>query len=113
MSFVKPKRYVNKVFVHCSASSNPNVDAKEIDRWHKQRGWPESIKLTTIKPSGTLSLLGGATPGVHPSYSKFYNRTVRMSSGDKLVQVCKDLGYHVEFLLNLDGIKSCEHWDSY
>lgn len=57
----------------------------------------------SVVSHNTLSLLGGATPGVHPSYSKFYNRTVRMSSGDKLVQICKDLGYHVEFLLHLDG----------
>jgi ribonucleoside-triphosphate reductase len=74
--------------------------------WSKERGWPESIKLTTIKPSGTLSLLGGATPGVHPAYSKYYMRTVRMSSSDSLVQVCKDLGYHVEFLLNFDGTEN-------
>lgn len=71
--------------------------------WSKERGWSQSIKLTTIKPSGTLSLLGGATPGIHPAYSRYYNRTVRMSSSDKLVQICKDLGYHVEFSINFDG----------
>jgi len=74
--------------------------------WSKEKGWPESIKLTTIKPSGTLSLLVGATPGVHPAYSKYYMRTVRMSSSDALVQICKDLGYHVEFLLNFDGTEN-------
>lgn len=38
------------------------VMLRKFDReWSKQKGWPESIKLTTIKPSGTLSLLGGAT----------------------------------------------------
>lgn len=71
--------------------------------WSAERGWPRSIKLTTVKPSGTLSLLGGATPGVHPAYSRYYMRTVRMSSDDKLVQICRDLGYHTEFLLNFDG----------
>lgn len=30
-------------------------------------------------------------------------RTIRMSSSDKLVKICKDSGYHVEYLLNLDG----------
>jgi ribonucleoside-triphosphate reductase (thioredoxin) len=72
-------------------------------KWSKQRGWPESIKLTTVKPSGTLSLLGGSTPGVHPAYSRYYLRTVRMSSSDPLVQICRDLGYKTEFLLNFDG----------
>lgn len=73
------------------------------EEWSAKRNWSRSIKLTTVKPSGTLSLLGGATPGVHPAYSKYYMRTVRMSSGDNLVQICKDLGYHVEYLLNFDG----------
>lgn len=71
--------------------------------WSRQRGWPESIKLTTIKPSGTLSLLGGATPGVHPAYSKHYIRRVRMSSGDRLVKICRDAGYPVEFQKRFDG----------
>ena len=83
------------------------VALRKFDKqWSKERGWPESIKLTTIKPSGTLSLLGGATPGVHPAYSQYYLRTVRMSSGDKLVQICKDLGYHTEYLLNFDGTEN-------
>ena len=72
-------------------------------KWSKEKGWPESIKLTTVKPSGTLSLLAGSTPGVHPAYSKYYLRTVRMSSSDSLVQICRDLGYKTEFLLNFDG----------
>ena len=71
--------------------------------WSKQRGWPESIKLTTVKPSGTLSLLAGATPGVHPAFSKHYIRRVRMADDDKLVKVCRDAGYHVEFEKRLDG----------
>jgi len=80
---------------------------RAFDRaWSKERGWPESIKLTTVKPSGTLSLLGGATPGVHPAFSQYYMRTVRMSSSDALVQICKDMGYHVEFLVNFDGTEN-------
>jgi ribonucleotide reductase alpha subunit len=71
--------------------------------WSAARGWPESIKLTTVKPSGTLSLLAGATPGVHPAYSKYYIRRVRMASDDTLVKVCKDLGYHTEFVQKFDG----------
>jgi ribonucleoside-triphosphate reductase len=71
--------------------------------WSKKKGYPESIKLTTIKPSGTLSLLAGSTPGVHPAYSQYYTRRVRMSSADALVNTCRDLGYHVEYALNFDG----------
>ena len=46
-------------------------ELRKFDKeWSKIRGWPESIKLTTVKPSGTLSLLGGSTPGGHPAYSQ-------------------------------------------
>ena len=77
---------------------------RQFDKeWSKEMGWPRSIKLTTIKPSGTLSLLGGSTPGVHPAYSKYYVRRVRMSSNDALVSHCRELGYHTEYVVNFDG----------
>lgn len=83
------------------------ISLRKFDKeWSAKRGWSESIKLTTVKPSGTLSLLGGATPGVHPAFSQYYMRTVRMSSSDALVQTCKDMGYHVEFLVNFDGTEN-------
>jgi len=79
-------------------------ELRKFDKeWSKERGWNRSIKLTTIKPSGTLSLLGGSTPGVHPAYSKYYIRRVRMASNDALVGYCRDLGYNVEYVLNFDG----------
>ena len=57
----------------------------------------ESIKMTSIKPSGTVSLLAGVTPGVHwPVASGFYFRRVRYSKGNPLVDVLKDAGYKVE-----------------
>jgi hypothetical protein len=79
-------------------------ELRKFDKeWSKVRGWPESIKLTTVKPSGTLSLLAGATPGGHPAYSKWFIRRVRMSSEDKLVKLCRDAGHHVEYVIELDG----------
>jgi len=59
--------------------------------------------LTTVKPSGTLSLLSGSTPGVHPAYSEFYIRRVRMAANDKLVEYCREKGFRIEFQLNFDG----------
>jgi ribonucleoside-triphosphate reductase (thioredoxin) len=83
------------------------VALRKFDKhWSKETGKPESIKLTTVKPSGTLSLLAGSTPGVHPAYSKYYMRTVRMSSTDSLVPICKEMGYHIEYLLNFDGTEN-------
>lgn len=79
-------------------------ELRKFDKeWSKENGYPSSIKLTTIKPSGTLSILAGSTPGVHPGYSRYHIRRVRMSSGDKLVEACRQLGYDVEFSRNFDG----------
>jgi ribonucleotide reductase alpha subunit len=69
----------------------------------KERGWNPSIKLTTVKPSGTLSILAGSTPGVHPAFSSYFIRRIRMAANDSLVETCRNLGYHTEFARNFDG----------
>jgi hypothetical protein len=68
-----------------------------------KHGWPVSIKLTTVKPSGTLSLLAGVTPGVHPGIYGYFIRRITMAADSPLVIVCKQHGYKVEFLRNMDG----------
>ena len=57
---------------------------------------PKSIKLTTVKPSGTLSLLGGATPGVHYPESSYYIRRVRLANNSPLLPTLKKSGYKLE-----------------
>lgn len=77
---------------------------EDLDRdFSQQNNMPESIKLTTVKPSGTLSFLAGSTPGVHPAYSRFHIRRIRMSSDDPLVQMCREAGLHVEHVRQFDG----------
>jgi hypothetical protein len=71
--------------------------------WSQHLGVNPSIKLTTVKPSGTLSLLAGVTPGIHPAYSQYYIRRVRMGSSDPLVNYCRDKGYNVQYDIGLDG----------
>jgi len=73
------------------------------ESYSEKHGFNKSIKLTTVKPSGTLSLLPGVTPGCHPAYARFMIRRIRISSNHALVQVCKDHGYHVEYQQNFDG----------
>ncbi len=68
--------------------------------------FPPSIKLTTIKPSGTLSLLSGATSGAHPGYSHYFLRRVRMASNIPLIDVCRKNGYPIEFERNFDGTEN-------
>ena len=67
-------------------------------------GFPESVKLTTVKPSGTLSLLAGCTAGVHPATAgQYYIRRITIASESELITVCKNHGYHVEHKIHLDG----------
>jgi len=66
-------------------------------------GFPLSIKLTTVKPSGSLSILGNCTPGIHPGFSKYYKRRVRIASGSPLISLAKSHGYNVEYVQNFDG----------
>jgi len=79
-------------------------ELKEYDKeWSKKKGYPTSIRLTTVKPSGTLSLLSGSTPGVHPAYANHFIRRVRMSSSDALVDICRDANYPTEYARRFDG----------
>lgn len=72
--------------------------------YSKKMGWPTSIKLTTVKPSGTLSLLPGLTPGAHPSPAgPYYIRRIRIASGSPLLDVCRRHGYLIEPQKNFDG----------
>jgi len=57
---------------------------------------PKSIKMTTVKPSGTLSLLAGVTPGVHFPQSNFYIRRIRLSKNSPFVKVLNKAGYKIE-----------------
>jgi adenosylcobalamin-dependent ribonucleoside-triphosphate reductase len=76
--------------------------AFDVD-YSAKNGFPTSIKLTTVKPSGTLSLLAGVTPGAHPGYSQYHIRRIRIASNNPLVEVCRSHGYPIEFQRNFDG----------
>ncbi len=57
---------------------------------------PRSIKTAAVKPSGSVSLLCGATPGIHYPHSEYYIRRVRISKFSPLVKSVLDAGYRVE-----------------
>ena len=72
-------------------------------QYSNDNGFPTSIKITTVKPSGTLSLLAGVTPGAHPGYSRHYIRRIRMAADSELASVARNNGYFVEYVRNFDG----------
>ena len=71
--------------------------------WSRERGLRDSVRLTTVKPSGTLSLVAGVTPGVHPGYSRFHVRRMRVSTSDPVFQWCEDRGLPWEFVRDFEG----------
>lgn len=77
---------------------------REFDaEFSAKNGIPASVRLTTVQPSGTLSLLPGVTPGVHPAFARFYIRRVRFGVADPLVEKCRKRGYPVCFDIGIDG----------
>jgi adenosylcobalamin-dependent ribonucleoside-triphosphate reductase len=60
-------------------------------------GIRESIKTTTIKPSGTVSILAGESPGVHwTPGGKYFMRTIRFANSDPMLPLFKMANYKVE-----------------
>lgn len=73
----------------------------EVQRWDSVYSeWlcvRESIKTTTVKPSGTVSILAGETPGVHwPPGGEYVLRAIRFAKTDPMVEKFIDAGYLVE-----------------
>jgi intein/homing endonuclease len=86
------RRVVLKDF--CDAGYN------EVRRWDDiYSSWlciPKSIKVTSVKPSGTISLVVGATPGIHYPEASTYWRTVRVAKDSVLVKILREAGYRIE-----------------
>ena len=60
-------------------------------------GVRESIKLTTVKPSGTVSILAGESPGVHwTPGGKYFERTIRFAKDHPMLPLFQSAGYKME-----------------
>lgn len=67
------------------------------DIYSRWLGIRESIRMCSVKPSGTTSLLFGATPGVHaPVASGDYLRLMRETYDSPVMQMMLDAGYYIE-----------------
>jgi ribonucleoside-diphosphate reductase alpha chain len=63
---------------------NVAIDTNKL--WAEKLGIPQSVAITTVKPSGTVSQLVDSASGIHPRYAHFYVRTVRQDKKDPLCQ---------------------------
>lgn len=67
---------------------------KQYSEWLCVR---ESIRVTTVKPSGSVSLLSGASPGVHWSVGgEYFLRAIRFGNTDPMLHLFKAAGYKIE-----------------
>lgn len=90
-----------------------NQGYEVIRRWDRiysrWLGVPRSIRMTTVKPSGTVSILAGATPGVHFTHAEFYYRLVRIASNSPLILPLYMAGYRLEVAVT-ENEKICKHF---
>lgn len=60
-------------------------------------GIRESIKMTTVKPSGTVSILAGESPGVHwTPGGEYFLRAIRFANDDPMLPLFRMANYKVE-----------------
>jgi adenosylcobalamin-dependent ribonucleoside-triphosphate reductase len=59
-------------------------------------GIPLSIKKTSVKPSGTVSLVAGSLPGIHYAKAESYYRLVRVSNTSNLLPILEAANYRIE-----------------
>lgn len=73
---------------------------REVRRWDDiYSKWlcvTKSLKVTSVKPSGTVSLVAGVTPGIHYPEASTYWRRVRVAMGSTLLKVLSKAGYEME-----------------
>ena len=104
------------------------VVRKTNTRLAKESGVPAAVRVTTVKPSGSISLLAGATPGVHYPVSRYAIRRVRIGMTSPLVQpliaagvphekdIVSENTYVFEFVIDHGDVRPCEEvspWEQF
>ena len=72
--------------------------------WAKRLGINQSVAITCVKPSGTVSQLVDSASGIHARHNQYYIRTVRADKKDPLAKMMIEAGFPVE-----DDVTKPEH----
>ena len=76
---------------------NLRTVAVETNRqWASALGINQSVAITCVKPSGTVSQLTDSASGIHPRFSDYYVRTVRADKKDPLATAMIEAGFPYE-----------------
>ena len=71
-------------------SINTNKDLSKL------LGINQSVAITCVKPSGTVSQLVDSASGIHARHNPYYIRTIRADKKDPLAKMMKDAGFPYE-----------------
>uniref|UniRef100_A0A6C0LUV5 ribonucleoside-triphosphate reductase (thioredoxin) n=1 Tax=viral metagenome TaxID=1070528 RepID=A0A6C0LUV5_9ZZZZ len=119
MNYTKMTTFLRKGY-HIVKSTNV--------RLAEEAGVPASIRVTTVKPSGSISLLAGVTPGVHYPVSRYAIRRMRIGKDSPLVSALIKAGIPheddtysdntlvFEFTIDHGNIRPCEEvspWEQF
>ena len=111
---IKRNRRVGTGITGCLQSPlfNPETLDRAYDRLQKanknyarELGIPESVRLTVVKPSGTMSkvLDMHGYEGIHAAYSQHYIQRIRFAASDPLIPLLAAAGHHIEPVVRFDG----------
>mgnify|MGYP003638097559 FL=1 len=73
-----------------------NVAIKTNEEFANKFGINQSVAVTCVKPSGTVSQLTDSASGIHARHNPYYVRTVRGDKKDPLTKMMTDQGFPVE-----------------
>ena len=73
-----------------------DVSIETNKEWAAKLGVNQSVAITCVKPSGTVSQLVDSASGIHPRFSKHYIRRVRSDKKDPLALYMEQAGFPVE-----------------
>lgn len=66
------------------------------EHYASELGTPSSLKVTAVKPEGTLSLVcNGVSPGLHYQHSEYFIRRIRVNASDPLAMTALKLGWRI------------------
>lgn len=72
--------------------------------YSRERGIPESIRTTVMKPSGSVSkMLDVAGEGIHGALSRYIIQRIRFAANDGLIPELRRAGHHMEPVIRFDG----------
>ena len=89
-------KYLNRVDLAKLLEELKEIAVATNKEWAKKIGIPQSVAVTCVKPSGTVSQLTDAASGIHARHNPFYIRTVRGDKKDPLTKMMIEHGFPVE-----------------